>query len=478
MTASHRIVPVILSGGIGARLWPASRRLQPKQLLALVENRSMIRVTIERAASLESVAPAIIVTGGDHADAIQRELVRATQPGATLIVEPMGRNTAPAVAVAAHEAMADGSDPLLLILPSDHTIADQEAFAEAVRHGAGAAASGYLVTFGVTATRPETGYGYIRRGAPIADHVLAVDEFREKPDVDTAARYVESGMYLWNSGMFLFKASTYLGELSDRDGTMASLARSAWERAKRDGHRLILDGGTFEQIEASSIDYTVMERTSMAAVVATDPGWNDVGSWASLWDIAERDPEGNAISGDVVAVDVLNSYIRGTDKLVAAVGLKDVIIVDTPDALLVTTRDNAQNVKQIVDSLKAANRPEFESDGTVYQPWGGVRVIASGPGFRALHLWLDPGEKTSIEVNEEKSEHWSVLRGVARITIDGATSVVAERESVYIPQGIAHMLENEGDEVLEVIELEIDLCMSETDIARFLNGHGEAEQRR
>ncbi len=365
MTVSHRITPVILSGGIGARLWPASRRLQPKQLLPLVESRTMLGATIDRVTSIASVTSPIVVTNGLHADAIEHELTSASQAAATLILEPMGRNTAPAVAVAALEADAQGDEALLLVLPSDHTIADEEAFAEAVGHASDAAASGYLVTFGIAPDRPETGYGYIRVGSPITADVMHVDKFKEKPDADTAAAYVESGQYLWNAGIFLFKASTYLEELEAHDPTMALLARQAWEQADRKGQRVLLEAESFRQIESSSIDYTVMEHTTMAAVVPTDPGWNDVGSWASLWDIAEHDQDGNAISGDVLAVDVRNSYVRGGDRLIAVVGLENVIIVDTPDALLVTTRDNAQDVKQIVDRLAAENRQELETDGTV-----------------------------------------------------------------------------------------------------------------
>jgi mannose-1-phosphate guanylyltransferase/mannose-6-phosphate isomerase len=474
MIASHRIIPVILSGGIGARLWPASRQLQPKQLLPLVGDRTMIRATVDRVASLGNAAPPIVVTNAEHADAIQHELGGAEQPHATLILEPVGRNTAPAVAVAAHEAMAGGTDPLLLVLPSDHTIADQAAFVEAVHHAAEAADSGYLVTFGITPERAETGYGYIKAGSQISTHVLAVEAFKEKPDATTASGYVDSGDFLWNSGMFLFRASKYLEELSAHDPVMAGLALEAWANATRDGHRVLLHPDAFGQIDGSSIDYTIMERTSMAAVVPTDPGWNDVGSWASLWDIAQHDAEGNVVIGDVVAVDVRDSYIRGGDRLVAVVGVEDIIVVDSQDAVLVTTRDNAQHVKQIVDRLASENRSELETDGTVLQPWGGFRNIASGPGFRVLHLWLDPGQETPIQVHENRRGHWQVLRGVARATIDGTTTQVRVKESAYIPAGAAHCLANGGDGVLEVIEVNIDMQIDDEVIARFLNDNGTA----
>ena len=478
MTASRRITPVILSGGIGARLWPASRRLQPKQLLPLVDDRSMLRATIDRVASLGSVTPPIIVTSGLHADAIEHELLSASQSEATLILEPMGRNTAPAIAVAALEALTKGGEPLLLVLPSDHTIADEEAFAHAVLSAAEAAASGHLVTFGITPERPETGYGYIKLGASITGNVMRVDEFREKPDDATAATYVESGDYLWNSGMFLLQASTYLEELETHDPTMADLARKAWKHADREGQRVQLNAEAFSKIDGSSIDYAVMERTALAAVVPTDPGWNDVGSWSSLWDIAGHDAEGNVVSGDVLAVDVHNSFVRGGDRLMAVVGLEDIVVVDTPDAVLVTSRERAQDVKQIVDLLASENRAELETDGTLLKPWGGFRTVTTGPGYRVLHLWLDPGEKTSIQVHEMKSEHWQVLRGVANVTIGNSTTVVPERESVYIPPGAAHRLENKGDSVLEVIELDVDMQMDEASIAQFLGNRGDAEEGR
>ena len=314
-----------------------------------------------------------------------------------------------------------------------------------------------------------TGYGYIRLGSAITEHVMRVDEFKEKPDAATATEYVDSGDYLWNSGMFLLDASTYMKELEHHDAVMAGLAHMAWDQAERDGSEVLLDADAFSRIEGSSIDYTVMEHTDMAAVVPTDPAWNDVGSWASLWDIAAHDGDGNAVTGDVLAVDVHNSYVRAGTRLVAVVGLDDVVVVDTRDAVLVTTRHAAQDVKQVVDQLAETDRIELESDGTVLSPWGGSRTLTSGPGFQVSHVWLDPGGETPIQVHEDKSRHWHVLRGVAKATIDGTSVLVPERESVYIPQGIAHMLENGGDEVLELIDIEIDVQTDPDIVARFLN---------
>lgn len=354
------LVPVVLSGGSGTRLWPASRLNQPKQLLPLVDERSMIRATIDRVAGIGSAQRPIIVTNRDHADAISYEMVTAGYPDAALILEPVGRNTAPAIAVAAHEAMADG-DPLLLILPSDHTIEDVDAFQEAVRLAAGAANSGYLVTFGITPSRPETGYGYIRVGSEITSGVRRVVEFKEKPEAATAAAYIESGDYLWNSGMFLIKASRYLEELATHAPDIAAASASAYGAATRDGDRILLDEEIFGGCRSDSIDFAVMEQTSMAAVVPTDPGWNDVGSWASVWDIADKDAQGNVLIGDVITVRTSGSYVRSANRLVAVVGVEDIIVVDTPDALLVVSKDSAQDVKEIVDMLRADDRAELKT---------------------------------------------------------------------------------------------------------------------
>lgn len=354
------LVPVVLSGGSGTRLWPASRLNQPKQLLPLVDERSMIRATIDRVAGIGSAQRPIIVTNRDHADAISYEMVTAGYPDAVLILEPVGRNTAPAIAVAAHEAMADG-DPLLLILPSDHTIEDVDAFQEAVRLAAGAANSGYLVTFGITPSRPETGYGYIRVGSEITSGVHRVVEFKEKPEAATASAYIESDDYLWNSGMFLIKASRYLEELATHAPDIAAASASAYGAATRDGDRILLDEEIFGGCRSNSIDFAVMEQTSMAAVVPTDPGWNDVGSWASVWDIADKDAQGNVLIGDVITVRTSGSYVRSANRLIAVVGVEDIIVVDTPDALLVVSRDSAQDVKEIVDMLRADDRSELET---------------------------------------------------------------------------------------------------------------------
>lgn len=352
------LVPVILSGGIGARLWPASRRTMPKQLLPLMEDRSMIRATFDRAQRLAGAITPTIVTNDVHADAIDATL--GPTHGATFIIEPVGRNTAPAVAVAAHEAMRQGADPLLLILPSDHVITDEAAFSRAVAVATGQALEGHLVTFGITPDRPETGYGYISLGETLTPSVHRVAEFKEKPDAETAARYLASGSHLWNSGMFLFKASVFLSELRMWASDIADSVRDAWSTASRDNHRIILPPAEFAAVRGESIDYAVMEQTTNAVVVPTNPGWSDIGSWASLWEMTDKDDHGNVLKGDVMAVDVHGSYIAAETRLVTVVGVDDVIVVETADAVLVVPKDRAQDVKQIVDQLQANHRPELE----------------------------------------------------------------------------------------------------------------------
>lgn len=457
-------IPIVLSGGSGTRLWPASRRTQPKQLLPLIDERSMLQATIDRVAALGSVAAPIIVTNEDHADATRRELSISGYPDATLILEPVGRNTAPALAVAAIEAAKDG-DPLMLVLPADHTIGDEEAFREAISAAAEVAETGYLVTFGITPSRPETGYGYIKIGAPITSAVNRVSEFKEKPDEETAETYVDSGKYLWNSGMFLFKASRYLEELEQHAPDIAATARRAVSSAQINGDAIHLDRTAFGEIRSDSIDYAVMEKTSKGAVVPTDPDWNDVGSWASLWDIAQKDALGNVLRGDTIAIDTSNTYVRASDRLVATVGIEDMIVVETPDAILVAQRESAQDVGAVVAVLKNSKRPEFRTDGSERRPWGRFQTIQSGPGFRILHMWLDPGGETPLVAHTDHSEQWLVIKGVARITTGDTTRLVPPKDFVYIPAGEMHRLGNPGDEMVEVIEIAIGTNLGEHDVA-------------
>ena len=462
------LVPVVLSGGVGARLWPASRRSTPKQLLPLVDDRSMIRATVDRVAALASATAPIVVTNTLHATAIEREMASAGFASATVIIEPVGRNTAPAVAVAAHEAMRGGADPVLFVLPSDHTVADEAAFAIAANRAREAASSGNLVTFGIRPDRPETGYGYVQIGTQITEGVHRVTTFREKPDVDTAAEYLESGNYLWNSGMFVFKASVFLEELDNHAPELAALSRRAWADAVIQGHRVLLDSDAFTAITGDSIDYAVMEHTHAAAVVPTDPGWNDVGSWASLWEIAEKDNDGNAIRGDVLTTGVTGSLIRGGRRLVAVVGVEDVVVVDTDDVLLVAGMDRSQDVKTIVDKLERQERPEYASAQTTSHPWGTQRIEASGPGFVVRHVSLDPGAETPIYTATETSTRWHVLAGIARLTVDGGPVNLAEGGAAVAEAGVQHQLSNVGAVPVEAIAITVGLPDDEGERMRYL----------
>jgi mannose-1-phosphate guanylyltransferase/mannose-6-phosphate isomerase len=435
----------------------------------------MLQATIDRVTALGTTADPIVVCNIDHADAITREVRASGYPDAALILEPVGRNTAPAVAVAAIAA-AHRDDPLILVLPADHAIGNEVAFRDAILSATKAADAGYLVTFGITPSSPETGYGYIKVGSEITSVVKRVAEFKEKPDKDTASRYVASGEYLWNSGMFLMKASRYLEELEEHAPDIAASATAAFSHARVEGNRIYLDPDEFANTRSDSVDYAVMEHTSMAAVVPVDADWNDVGSWASLWDLAEKDEHGNVVHGDVVSVDTHNTYVRGTNRLIATVGVEDMIIVDTPDVVLVARRQSAQDVRAIVDILADSKRPEILTDGTDLRPWGRFRTIDAGTGFRILHLSLDPGGKTSLKTHTHRSEHWLVISGVARITTGETTRLVPVGESVYIPAGEMHRLENAGDETLEVIEIDIGTYVGEDDITRYLDMYGRTEK--
>ena len=468
---------MVLSGGFGTRLWPASRKRHPKQLLPLVDDRTMFRSTVERVSG-PMFDPPVVVCNEDHRLGIQRELRRAGIDGGRLVLEPVGRNTAPAAAAAAVDSLCRGDDPLLLILPADHVIADLEAFHDAVAVAADLAARGLLMTFGASPTYPETGYGYIRFGEPVGDgparRVLA---FKEKPDRETAERYLASGSYLWNSGMFVFRASTYLEELERLQPEIVTAVRRSLDLGSRAEAGLELEPTAFAASPSISIDYAVMEHTDRAGVVPLVAGWSDVGSWSALWDLEAHDDDGNVLIGDVEALDTTNSYIRAGSRLVATVGVEDAIVVDTPDALLVTTRDHAQDVKALVDRLTDDKRSEVETDGSEDRPWGRFVTLKKGPGFRVLRMWLDPGGKTSLQTHEHRSEYWIVVRGVARVRTGDTTRLVPARESVFIPAGEIHRLENpEDDEMLEVIEVDVGTYVGEDDIRRFADVYGRGER--
>ena len=456
------IVPVILSGGAGSRLWPASRSQQPKQLLSLVEERTMLLMTIQRTDAVPTAGAPLIVCNEGQRSGVERELAKSGHLDATLILEPVGRNTAPAVCAAALQLTSDGADPIMFVMPADHVIRNERAFSEAVELAAGFAEQGYLLTFGIDPTGPETGYGYIRFGDRLAEGVRTVEEFREKPDAATAEEYVSSGRYLWNSGMFMFRASQFLAEIGVHAPGILDATRAALADAEYEESVTLLDEAAFAASPSISIDYAVMEHTDAAAVVPIHTGWSDVGSWTALWELGQHDKHGNVFVGDVEAIDVQNSYVRTSGRLVAAIGLHNIVIVDTPDALLVSRRDRSQDVKAIVDRLKEQGRPEVETDGTEIRPWGTVETMGSGPGHHIVRLRIDAGVGFSLKPLEHCSQHWIVARGIARIRAGETIRLVHEHEAAFMLPHEPLRLDNASDtETLEIIEIRVDTSAGE-----------------
>ncbi|HSJ71640.1 MAG TPA: mannose-1-phosphate guanylyltransferase/mannose-6-phosphate isomerase [Acidimicrobiia bacterium] len=457
MTEPTAIVPIILSGGSGTRLWPESRALQPKQLLDLIGSTPLIGQTIARVSSVEGVLAPLIVTNAAQAGPIERILAH-TGVAATLILEPIGRNTAPAVAIAALTVIDRWPGALILVLPSDHAIGAPDVFVDAVAHGARLASDGRLVTFGISPTSPETGFGYIRAGEPIDDRSWTIAEFKEKPDLDTARGYVESGMYSWNSGMFLMGAQQYLDELDLHRPDIALASRAAYAAATEHGRRIDLDQETFSACPSDSIDYAVMESTAHGAVVPIEPQWSDVGSWSSLWSIAPKDVDGNEFVGDVVASGTTNSLVRTRDRLVAVVGLDGVVVVDTPDALLVTTLESSQDVKAIVDGLAAADRREVVTDGTEIHDWGTATPVATAPGVHVTVLRLDADSRTPT-VPADALTHLRILDGEGTVIIDDATTMPARGELVVVEPGSSWSAIT-GEKPLLIIASAVDTVVS------------------
>ncbi|MEO8224033.1 MAG: mannose-1-phosphate guanylyltransferase/mannose-6-phosphate isomerase [Gammaproteobacteria bacterium] len=468
-----KLVPVILCGGSGTRLWPLSRALYPKQLLALVGPRSLLQDTVTRLDSLDGeVGAPLVVCNAAHRFLVGAQL-RAADVDPVLILEPEGRNTAPAVAIAALEARRrEGADVLLLVLPADHIIRDPSAFAAAVTLAAPAAAAGQLVTFGVVPSQPETGYGYIRTAGAEGQGVQTVREFVEKPDYATAQRYVNSGAYLWNSGMFLFSADSYLRELEAHAPDIAVGAKSARHAATTDSGIVALQRESFAAIRKESIDYAVMEKTGKASVVPLSAGWSDVGSWASLLEVSDKDPQGNRLEGDVLAIDCTNSYVRATSRLVAVTGLDECIVVETKDAVLVVPKARAQDVKKIVDELERQGRTETRLGREVFRPWGSYDSLDGAPGFQVKRLTVLPGAVLSLQMHHRRAEHWIVVTGTARITRGDAVFDLSVGGHTFIPLGAKHRIENPGSEILRIIEVQVGDYLGEDDIVRFEDRYG------
>ncbi|UXB16574.1 mannose-1-phosphate guanylyltransferase/mannose-6-phosphate isomerase [Stenotrophomonas maltophilia] len=464
------IVPVILSGGSGTRLWPLSREAYPKQFLPLVGDDTMLQATWKRVASIAGAAP-IVVANQEHRFMAAEQLRECKVLPQALILEPVGRNTAPAIAIAALQALANGKDALLLVLPSDHVVRNEAAFHAAVKQAAIAAETGKLVTFGIVPTAPETGYGYIKAAA--GEGVRAVDRFVEKPDLATAEQYVASGEYFWNSGMFLFKASRYLKELEALQPEILAACRQALDKAARDNDFIRLDAEAFAASPNDSIDYAVMEKTADAAVVPLDAEWNDVGSWSALWEVSDKDADGNACHGDVIALDCKNSYAYG-NRLIAMVGLQDIVVVETDDAVFVGHKDRVQDVKEIVGQIKRDGRSEAAAHRKVYRPWGAYDSIDNGARFQVKRITVKPGATLSLQMHHHRAEHWIVVSGTAEVTRGDEVILLSENQSTYIPLGVTHRLKNPGKLPLELIEVQSGSYLGEDDIVRFEDQYGRA----
>ena len=465
-----KIHPVILSGGSGTRLWPLSRAMYPKQFIRFFNGSepSFLGATLQRLAGSDDFSAPILLCNNDHRFLVKDELERAHLEAGAIYLEPVARNTAAAIAVAAVAVAEKDPNAVLAVMPSDHVIGNEQAFVEAVRKAAQVAATGRLVLFGIKPAEAHTGYGYIRRGAALAGFAdaFAVDAFFEKPSAATAAEYLAAGNYFWNSGIFVLHARTFIEELARLEPRILEAARGALARAELDLGCLRLDRTAFAAAPSISVDYAVMEKTAAAAMLPIDVGWNDVGSWSSLWEIAPRDDRGNSVTGDAVLEDSSNLYVHSERSLVATIGVKDLVIVDTPDALLVADKSRAQEVSTIVKRLKASNRKEQEQHLRNYRPWGFFETLSLGSRFQVKLLHVKPGAKLSMQMHHHRSEHWIVVQGTAKVVIGDIEKLVRENESVYIFATQWHRLENPGKVPLELIEVQIGSYLGEDDIVR------------
>lgn len=459
------LIPVIMAGGSGSRLWPLSRSLYPKQFISLTSDKSMLQETIVRLSGLDHQAP-MLICNQEHRFIVAEQLRQQRIQHGGIVLEPVGRNTAPAIALAALHAIKNSDDPLLLVLAADHVIQNQVAFSQAVSNAIKPAQGGMLVTFGIVPTAAETGYGYIRQGEAVGESAFRVAQFVEKPNLITAEQYLASGQYYWNSGMFLFKASRFLEELKIHRPDILQACELAMQGSRHDLDFIRLDEDAFTKCPDDSVDYAVMEKTQDALVVPMDAGWSDVGSFSALWEVSSKDVHGNVVVGDVIAEQTQNSYIYAQNKLVSTVGVDNLVIIETKDAVLVANRDKVQDVKNVVNQLKIQQRRECEQHREVYRPWGSHDEIAEGERYHVKHLCVKPGEQTALQMHHHRAEHWIVVQGTAKVTNGNKSYLVSENQSTFIPLGSAHRIENPGKVDLHLIEVRSGSYLQEDDIVR------------
>lgn len=477
------IIPVILAGGSGTRLWPLSRQLYPKQFMRLVEDQTLLQSTLSRLSELDDIQPPIVLCNDEHRFIVAEQLRELNIKPRAIVLEPVGRNTAPALAVAAMMAQSDNADALLLALPADHHINDVRSLHETVMKGARHALQGKMVTFGIVPKTPETGYGYIRKGEPLVDGdnakgppVWQISRFVEKPNLDKAKSYLESGDYCWNSGMFIFKAGHLLGELEKQSPNIVKACKAAVDKGCSDLDFFRLDRESFEKCPSDSIDYAVMEKTTSGVMVAFDGGWSDLGSWEALWQAGQKDNRQNVVHGDTCLQDVDNSFVYATSRLVTAVGLNRHVVVETKDVVFVAPRDYVQQVKALVQQLKGQNRTETQTHKDVYRPWGSYEDMDLSQRFAVKRITVKPKAKLSLQKHLHRAEHWVVVKGTALVTKGDEQFILKEDQSTYIPLGVVHRLENPGKIPLEMIEVQSGSYLAEDDVERLDDVYGRYDK--
>ncbi|MBS24324.1 MAG: mannose-1-phosphate guanylyltransferase/mannose-6-phosphate isomerase [Gammaproteobacteria bacterium] len=471
-------LPVVIAGGIGSRLWPVSRALLPKQFIHFPQYQgSLFQNTLRRVEGIEDISEPLVVCNADHRFLVAEQLRELGRSDGSILLEPIGRDTAPAVAMAAFLALQKSKEAILLVLPSDHLIKNNENFHAAVNEAVKLARRNFLITFGIVPGTPETGYGYINRGEIIeGSNGYQISKFVEKPDKQTAESYLSTGDYFWNSGMFVLSAKTYLDELKAHAEDIYRACEKAIDAIEEGDNFDIIPEREFSEVRSDSIDYAVMEKTSKAAMVPMDAGWNDLGAWDALWEEDEKDAKGNSIIGDVLTEGVANCYIQAHSRLVAAVGVEDAIIVETPDAVLVSSKEKVQSVKQIVHQIEANDREEYSNHTKVFRPWGSYESIINRDGYQVKHIIVNPGEALSLQLHNHRAEHWTVIKGKGVVTCDGNEITLGVNESTFIPLGSKHRLANPFEEVVEIVEVQVGDYLGEDDIVRFEDKYGRIDK--